>query len=73
MILSVYDISKAVGPDGKIVEPTCEYTSGIVRYVAFNEGLNAMSTADRCLFAVNIAILNRSSVRSLLGRRRQRD
>ena len=33
MILSVYDISKAVGPDGEIVEPTCEYSTGIIRYV----------------------------------------
>ena len=37
MILSVYDISKAVGPDGKPVEPDGECTSGTLRYVySFN-------------------------------------
>ncbi|KAI0086254.1 cytochrome P450 [Irpex rosettiformis] len=32
MILAVYDISKAVGEDGKVVEPTGEYTSGAVSH-----------------------------------------
>ena len=33
MILAVYDISKYVGPDGKAVEPTVEYTSAADRCV----------------------------------------
>ena len=33
MILAVYDISKAMGPDGKAIEPSGEYTSDAVRYV----------------------------------------
>lgn len=37
MILSVYDISKAVGFDGTFVEPDGEYTSGALRYVYFSK------------------------------------
>lgn len=33
MILAVYDISKTVGPDGKVAEPIIEYTSAADRYV----------------------------------------
>ncbi|KAI0086253.1 cytochrome P450 [Irpex rosettiformis] len=32
MILAVYDISKAVGEDGKIIEPSGEYTSGLASH-----------------------------------------
>ncbi len=29
-ILSLFDISKAIGPDGKEIEPKVEFSSGIV-------------------------------------------
>ena len=41
-MLSVYEFSKAVGPDGKVEEPLVEYTSGVVRYAyAFHESITA--------------------------------
>ena len=41
-MLSVYEFSKAIGPDGKVEEPLVEYTSGVVRYVyAFHDSITA--------------------------------
>lgn len=33
MALAVFDVSKAIGEDGKIIEPAVEFTSGTIRYV----------------------------------------
>jgi hypothetical protein len=32
-ILAVFDLTKAVEDDGKVIEPRCEYFSGLARYV----------------------------------------
>jgi len=32
-VLSTFNISKAVGQDGELIEPSVKYKSGIVRYL----------------------------------------
>jgi hypothetical protein len=59
-LLAVFNITKAIGEDGKILEPSYEYHSDIVLYVFKLSGFQTNSKDSRMPFPFKCSIKPRS-------------
>jgi hypothetical protein len=59
-ILATFDITKAVGEDGKVIEPNHDYFSSVVTYVPLSKSRNILIGSYQ--HAAPLQVLNQASI-----------